>query len=76
MNEEQGGTLKEYDLSSIPEYRRPIVEELIFVSDLLVDDYDTPENLDQLAIRIFDKIVEQHLLDAHLRQSLHPESHD
>lgn len=76
MIEEQGGTLKEYDLSSIPDYRRPVVEELIFVSDLLVDDYDTPENLDQLAVRIFDKIVDLHLLDAHLRENLQPESHD
>lgn len=76
MREEQGGELKEYDLSNVPEYRRPVVEELIFVADLLIDDYDTPENLDALAVRIFDAIVEQHLLDAHLRANLLPESHD
>lgn len=76
MNEEQGGIIKEYDLSNVPAYRKPIIEELLCASDILVDDYDTPENLDALAVRIFDVIVEQHLLDQHLRANLLPENHD
>ena len=76
MNEEQGGTIKEYDLSAIPEYRKPIVEELVVGSDIFCDDYDTPENLDAMAVRILDIIVEKHILDAHLRENLQPESHD
>jgi hypothetical protein len=76
MTEEQGGICKEYNLEHIPDYRKPVVEELILMADLLVDDYDTPENLDNLAIRIFDVIIEQHLLDAHLREQIQPGSHD
>ena len=76
MNEAQGGFIKEYDLGNIPAYRKPIIEELIFVADLFVDGYDTPENLDNLAVKLLDIIVEQHLLDAHLRENLQPESHD
>ena len=76
MMTEQGGSIKEYDLSNVPDYRRPVIEELICASDILVDDYDTPENLDDLAVRIFNVIVEQHLLDAHLRANLLPENHD
>ena len=73
MTEEIGGTIKEYDLSGVPNYRRPVVEELVIMSDVMIDDYDTPENLDALAVRIFDIIVEEHLLDAHLRENIHAE---
>lgn len=76
MTEEQGSTIKEYDLSKIPEYRKPVVEELVCGSDIFCDEYDTPENLDAMAVIIFDVIVEKHLLDAHLRENLQPESHD
>lgn len=70
MTEEQGTTVKMYDLSKIPDYRKPVIEELICGSDIFTDEYDTPENLDAMAVRIFDIIVEQHLLDAHLRENL------
>ena len=69
-------TSKTYNLETLPAYRRPVVEELIIATEVFADGMDTPENLDGVAKRIFDVIVEQHLLDAHLRANLLPESHD
>ena len=75
MSDDFEGMIQEYDLSDVPEYRRPIVEEIICAADVLTDGFDTVENIDHIVVRIFDAIVEQHLLDAHL-QNLQPESHD
>lgn len=64
--------IQAYPVQTLPKYRQPIVEKLImagvFESDL--------ESYDALACEIFDAIVEGHLLDAHLRANIPPESHD
>ena len=76
LQEEGEMGIKTYDMSNIPAYRKPIVEELIVATEMFLDDYDTPENLDAVAVRILDKIVERHILDAHLRANIQPENHD
>ena len=75
-NEDFECEMKEYDLSSVPEYRRPVIEELVCATDVFSSGFDTVENIDGVAVRIFDLIVSQHLLDAHLRANILPESHD
>lgn len=65
--------IKEYAVNTLPKYRQSLVEKLIVAnidSDMDIDDYD------DLVCELFDLIVEGHLLDAHLRQNLQPESHD
>ena len=73
---DDGSEVKSYDLSEIPAYRKPVIEELIISTEFFRDGFDTPENLDGVAQRIFHVITDQHLLDAHLRENLQPDYHD
>ena len=61
MSDEQGGFIKEYDLDGIPEYRKPIIEELIFIADFFIDGYDTPKNLDDLAVKILEVFLTEEI---------------
>ena len=65
--------IKEFALQTLPAYRRPIVEKLIISG--VFGDFDL-DDFDELACEILDVIVEQHLLDGHLRENLLPENHD
>ena len=60
-------TIYEYDLQSIPEYRRPLAEVLIAGGDLWVDGdgYDTPENIDKLACDILNVVQANNMLAQH-----------
>ena len=70
---EQEFTIKEFAVQTLPAYRQPVVELLI--TSGMFEDFDL-EDYDALTVQIFDAIVEQHLLDAHLRENLQPDSHD
>ena len=70
-------TIESLDLTAVPDYLQPIVEELFIADTILEDDgeFATPENLTKTANAILD-VIERHDILARRREATLPESHD
>ncbi len=55
--------MKRYDMKLVPEHLRPVVEILILGGDIFIGDYDTEENLTELAGKIVAKVRELDIPD-------------